>query len=220
MRQKIGIIGSTGSGKSSIIGLNPRLYDVKEGEILIDGTNIKQLDIKRLREQMGVVTQTATIFSGSVGTNIVQGKKDANIEELDGAIKKAQAEEFIVQYDDLFNHEVKQNGTNLSGGQKQRISIARAFVRNPKVLIFDDSTSAVDAKSEEYILNEIDKVAGSTTTIMIAQKISTVSQMDRIIVLNNIGSIDGFDTHENLMKNSGVYKEIALSQIGGGAQDA
>ena len=220
MRQKIGIIGSTGSGKSSIIGLNPRLYDVKDREILIDGTNIKQLDIKRLREQMGVVTQTATIFSGSVGTNIVQGKKDANIEELDGAIKKAQAEEFIVQYDDLFNHEVKQNGTNLSGGQKQRISIARAFVRNPKVLIFDDSTSAVDAKSEEYILNEIDKVAGSTTTIMIAQKISTVSQMDRIIVLNNIGSIDGFDTHENLMKNSGVYKEIALAQIGGVAQDA
>jgi ATP-binding cassette subfamily B protein len=218
--ERIGVIGSTGSGKSSLIGLIPRLYDVKKGEVLIDNVNIKQLNIKRLREQMGFVTQTATLFSGSIGTNLRQGKSEASIDDLNTATKKAQAEEFVVQYDDFYNHEVKQNGTNLSGGQKQRLSIARAFVRNPKILIFDDSTSAVDAKSEELILDELDKIKGDTTTIMIAQKISTVSQMDRIIVLNNKGSIDGFDTHENLMKNSEVYQEIALSQIGGGVQDA
>ncbi|MDC0558932.1 ABC transporter ATP-binding protein/permease [Candidatus Izimaplasma bacterium] len=215
--ERVGIIGSTGSGKSSIINLIPRLYDVKSGAVLIDNINVKKYSIENLRSQISVVTQTATIFSGSVGTNLLQGNKDASIEDLDIASESAQASEFINEYDDVYNHEVQQNGTNLSGGQKQRISLARAFLRKPKILILDDSTSAVDAQSEVSILNEIERLSNNMTTLLIAQKISTVSQMDRILVLNNKGSIDGYDTHENLMKNSKVYQEIALSQVGGGA---
>ncbi len=215
--ERIGIIGSTGSGKSSIINLIPRLYDVKSGAILIDDINVKQYNIASLRSQISVVTQTATIFSGSIATNLLQGKKNASIEELQMASDKAQASEFINQYDDLYNHEIMQKGTNLSGGQKQRISLARAFLRNPKILILDDSTSAVDAQSEASILKEIEQLSNNMTTLLIAQKISTVSQMDRILVLNNKGSIDGYDTHENLMKNSKVYQEIVLSQMGGEA---
>jgi len=219
--ERIGIIGSTGSGKSTLISLIPRLYDVSDGEILIDGKNIKQLNIKSLRNQISVVTQTATLFSGSIGTNVLQGKKDATMEELKEASKNASALEFIKDYDDLYNHEVQQKGTNFSGGQKQRISLARAFVRKPKIMILDDSTSAVDAQSEELILNEINRLSKNMTTLIISQKISTIRDMDNILVLNNKGMIDGFDTHQNLLKNSKVYQEIALSQLGtGGALDA
>lgn len=219
--QKIGIIGSTGSGKSTLISLIPRLYDVSEGEILIDGINIKQLNIKTLRNQISVVTQTATLFSGSIGTNLLQGKKNATLNELNEASESASALEFIQSYDDLYNHEVQQKGTNFSGGQKQRISLARAFLRKPKIMILDDSTSAVDAKSEEKILREINNLSKSMTTLVISQKISTIRDMDNILVLNNKGMIDGFDTHQNLLKNSKVYQEIALSQLGtGGSLDA
>ena len=219
--QRVGIIGSTGSGKSTLISLIPRLYDVSEGEILIDGKNIKQLNIKSLRNQISVVTQTATLFSGSIGTNILQGKKDATMEELKEASVNASALVFIEEYDDLYNHEVQQKGTNFSGGQKQRISLARAFVRKPKIMILDDSTSAVDAKSEEIIIKEINKLSENMTTLVISQKISTIRDMDNILVLNNKGMIDGFDTHQNLLKNSKVYQEIALSQLGtGGDLDA
>ncbi len=218
--QRVGIIGSTGSGKSSLIQLIPRLYDTTEGDVLIDGVNVKQLNIKALRSQIGYVTQTATIFSGSVGTNLMMGRPDASFDDLERATKLAQADDFILTYDDLFNHEIQQKGTNLSGGQKQRISLARAFVRDPKILILDDSTSAVDAKSEEAILNEIERLSHRMTTIVISQKISTIKDMDKILVLNNKGRIDGFDTHENLMKHSEVYQEIALSQVGGGVPSA
>ncbi len=219
--ERIGIIGSTGSGKSSLVSLIPRLYDVSEGEILIDGVNVKKLEMKNLRQQIGFVTQTATIFGGSVGTNIVQGKEDANLADLKEASTSAQALEFINEYNDYYNHKIEQKGHNLSGGQKQRISIARAFVRKPKILILDDSTSAVDAKSEEQILEEIKKQSVNTTTLLIAQKISTVKAMDKILVLNNKGEIAGYDNHIELLRNCTVYQEIAQSQLGnGGGLDA
>lgn len=214
--ERIGIIGSTGSGKSTLIQLIPRLYDPTEGEVLIDGTNIKQLDINTLRSQMGFVTQTATIFSGSIGTNLRMGNTAADFNTLQAATERAQAFEFIEEYSDLFNHETQQKGANMSGGQKQRISLARAFVRNPRILILDDSTSAVDAKSEEAILAELKQLSSQMTSIVISQKISTIKDMDKILVLDNHGSVDGFDSHQNLLKHSKVYQEIALSQIGGG----
>jgi ATP-binding cassette subfamily B protein len=214
--ERIGVIGSTGSGKSSLINLIPRLYDTTSGEVLIDGTNVKKLQMKSLRSQISVVTQSPILFSGSIGTNLMQGKNNASYKELDEASSSAQATEFIESYDDFYNHIVQQKGTNFSGGQKQRISLARAFLRKPKILILDDSTSAVDAKSEEQIINEINKLSSNMTTIIISQKISTIRDMDNILVLNNKGKVDGFDTHENLLRNSKVYQEIAQSQIGNG----
>ncbi len=212
----IGIIGSTGSGKSSLIHLIPRLYDVTKGAISLDGVNIKDLDVSELRKQISIVTQTATIFSGSIGTNIQQGNEEADYDNFVEASENAVAYEFIKSYDDFFNHEIQQKGSNLSGGQKQRLSLARAFIRKPKILILDDSTSAVDAKSEELILSSIKKLSRNMTTLVISQKISTIKDMDKIIVLDNKGNLDGFDTHLNLLKTSKVYKEIALSQIGHG----
>ena len=214
--ERVGIIGSTGSGKSSLINLIPRLYEATDGDIYIDGQNIKQLNIQTLRKQISLVTQTATIYSGSVATNILQGKQDGSLEDLKKASRSAQAMEFIDDYNDYFNHTIQQKGVNLSGGQKQRISLARAFIRNPKILILDDSTSAVDAKSEEQILTEIDKLSSQMTTLVISQKISTIKDMDAILVLNNKGRIDGYGTHNELLKSSKVYQEIALSQIGNG----
>jgi len=217
----IGIIGSTGSGKSSLIHLIPRLYDVNEGAILVDGVNVKDFNVDDLRRQISVVTQTATIFSGSIGTNIQQGNPDAKYSNFIEASENASANEFIQTYDDVFNHEIQQKGSNLSGGQKQRISLARAFIRKPKILILDDSTSAVDAKSEELILNSINKLSKNMTTLVISQKISTIKDMDRIIVLDNKGNLDGFASHLELLETSKVYKEIALSQVGnGGGLDA
>jgi ATP-binding cassette subfamily B protein len=219
--ETIGIIGSTGSGKSSLIQLIPRLYDVTKGSVLVDGVDVKDIDLETLRSQISLVTQTATIFSGSVGTNILQGNNKASIEELNEASKYAVADEFITEYDDFYNHKIEQNGTNLSGGQKQRISLARAFVRNPRILILDDSTSAVDAKSEAVILEAIARLTKNMTAIVISQKISTIKDMDKILVLNNKGELDGFDSHENLLNTSNVYKEIAMSQLGnGGGLDA
>jgi ATP-binding cassette subfamily B protein len=214
--ETIGIIGSTGSGKSSLIHLIPRLYDVCEGQVLVDGINVKDLDLSTLRSQISIVTQTPTIFSGSLGTNIRQGKKDATYEEFDQASRYAVADEFIQNYEDLYNHKVEQNGGNLSGGQKQRLSLARAFIRKPRILILDDSTSAVDAASEQLIIDSIKELSKSTTSIIISQKISTIKDMDKILVLNNQGRVDGYDTHDNLMQNSKVYQEIALSQLGTG----
>jgi ATP-binding cassette subfamily B protein len=219
--QTIGIIGSTGSGKSSLINLVPRIYDVTNGSIKVNGIDIREIDLDTLRSQISVVSQKATIFSGSVGTNIIQGNKAANLDDFERASEYAVANEFIKQYDDFYNHKIEQGGQNLSGGQKQRISLARAFIREPKILILDDSTSAVDAKSEETILSSIKELSSNMTTLVISQKVSTIRNMDKILVLNNKGKLDGFDTHENLLKTSEVYQEIALSQLGtGGEQDA
>lgn len=217
--ETVGIVGSTGSGKTSLVNLIPRLYDNCEGEVLLDGMNVKDLDIHTLRKQIGFVTQKATIFSGSIGTNILQGNKKANYDETVKASKQAIAYEFIKEYDDIFNHEIQQKGSNLSGGQKQRLSLARAFIKKPKIMILDDSTSAVDAKSEELLLKSISDLGNDMTTLVISQKVSTVRDMDKIIVLNNQGNLDGFGTHDELLKTSEVYKEIADSQLDLGGED-
>ena len=214
--ETIGIIGSTGSGKTSLINLIPRLYDVSEGSVSLDGEDVRNIDLETLRSQISVVTQTATVFSGSIGTNIAQGKKDANMADYKEAAKNASALGFIEDYDDFFNHQIQQKGSNLSGGEKQRLSLSRAFIRKPKILILDDSTSAVDAKSEESILKAINKLSKNMTTLVISQKISTIKDMDKIIVLDTLGRLDGFNSHEELLKTSKVYAEIALSQVGNG----
>lgn len=211
----IGVIGSTGSGKTTLVQLIPRLYDVTEGELLLDGINIKNYDLKSLRHQISFVTQESILFSGTIASNIRQGKEDATEEEMEQAVSLAAASKFINEREQKFDSEVLQKGTNLSGGQRQRLSLARAFVRNPKILILDDSTSAVDAKSENLIKKSIKKLSKNMTTIIIAQKISTVKDLDKIIVLDNRGQIDGFGTHKELLKSSQVYQEIYQSQIGG-----
>lgn len=214
----IGIIGSTGSGKSSLVGLIPRLYDVSSGNLLIDGINIKEHNLKSLREQISLVTQEAIIFSGTIKDNIIQGKTDASFDEIKHAASIASIDEYISSLPDGYNTHVNQGGTSLSGGQKQRISIARGLIRNPKILILDDSTSAVDANTEEAIKKNLREIKNSTI-IIVAQKISSIIDCDKIIVLANDGAVDGYDTHENLLKNSKVYQEIYLSQLGGN-QDA
>ncbi len=214
--ERIGIIGSTGSGKTSLINLIPRLYDVTNGAVLIDDINVKEYHTNTLRGSIALVTQKATLFSGSIGTNIRLGNKSASYSEFDEAAKASASTEFIYNYDDLFNHEVEQEGANLSGGQKQRISLARAFIKKPSILILDDSTSALDAKSEQQVKQSIDQLSKNMTTLIIAQKVSTVKDLDKIIVLSNNGYLDGFNTHEKLLKTSKVYKEIVQSQIGHG----
>jgi len=214
--ETVGIIGSTGSGKSSLIHLIPRLYDVSEGSVKVNGLDVRDIDIETLRSQISIVTQNATIFSGSIGTNISQGKENPSIDDFNQASKNAVAYEFIKEYDDFYNHKIEQDGSNLSGGQKQRISLARAFIRSPKILILDDSTSAVDAKSEDAILKSISELSKNMTSLIISQKVSTIKDMDKILVLNNKGELDSFGTHDELLKESKVYKEIALSQLGNG----
>ncbi len=216
--EKVGIIGSTGSGKSSLVSLIPRLYDPQHGKIYLDGESLTRLDIPTLRQQIGFVTQQATLFSGSLGTNILQGNEKASLEALEVSAKDALIYDFAKEQDAYFNYLVKSKGTNLSGGQKQRVSIARALIRQPKILILDDATSAVDLASERKILLAIDKLDYRPTLLMISQKVASVRRMDKILVLNNHGEVDGFGSHEVLMKESTVYQEIAKSQldIGGG----
>ncbi len=218
--EKIGVIGSTGSGKSTFVYLIPRLYDVKRGRILIDEINVKDFDIPSLREQVGFVTQNANIFSGSMATNMMQGLKDADINALDKASKSALLYDFIQEKEDGYNYLIRPKGTNLSGGQKQRLSIARAMIKKPKILIFDDATSAVDAASEQKILQHIDALDYQPTLLLISQKVATVKKLDKILVFANDGKVDGFGTHDDLLKTSQVYREIANSQLGlGGAYD-
>lgn len=213
-KSTVGIIGSTGSGKTSLVQLLPRLYDVSSGEVLIDGVNVKDYDLNFLRSQISYVTQEAIIFSGTIESNIRQGKEDATIEELTKAARLAVADEYIEKFDLQYAHVVNQQGANLSGGQKQRLSLARALVRNPKILILDDFTSAVDAKSEDLIKSNVAKTKNQTTLI-IAQKISSIIDCDYIIVIGNDGTLDGFGPHEEIIKTSKVYQEIYASQIGG-----
>ncbi len=217
--EKVGVIGSTGSGKSSLMQLLPRLYDVKEGKVLIDDIPVDEYDIATLRDQIGFVTQNATIFSGSPATNILQGKADAGAEELRDASEKALIMGFIDDQAEGFNHLVLPKGTNLSGGQKQRISIARAFIKRPPILVLDDATSAVDAESERRILAHIDALEHEPTLLLISQKVATVRRMDRILVLANDGTVDGFGRHEELMDQSPVYAEIAKSQLNLGGEE-
>ncbi|WP_432664343.1 ABC transporter ATP-binding protein [Wukongibacter baidiensis] len=212
--ETIGIIGSTGTGKSTLVQLLPRLYDAKNGEVLLDGHNVKDLDIESLREQVSMASQKPIIFSGSIKSNILQGNENASYEEIREASKRAAALEFIEKLEKQFDSEVHQKGANLSGGQKQRLSLTRAFIRKPAIMILDDVTSAVDAKSEEQIKSNIEKLSKNMTTFIISQKISTIIDADKIIVLNNYGKLDGFGTHDEMLKSSKVYQEIYNSQFG------
>ncbi|MET7016510.1 ABC transporter ATP-binding protein [Bacillus mycoides] len=211
--EKIGIIGSTGSGKSTLAKLLPRLYDVDQGEICIDDVNVKAYDLQKLRASIGFVPQKALLFSGSIEENLRYGKEDATYDELELASSSACATEFINKLEDSYEYNLTQGATNLSGGQKQRISIARALVRKPSILVLDDSTSAVDAKSEAVIQEALRTRYSGTTTFLIASKISSIIEADKILVLNN-GELVGNGTHEDLLATCEVYQEIYLSQGG------
>lgn len=209
--EKIGIVGLTGSGKSTLVQLFPRLYDTVGGEILINGKSIVDYTDDSLRSKIGYVLQKPTLFSGTIEENIRQGKADATEEEMIEAAKAAQAYEFISKKEDGFKARVEQMGNNFSGGQKQRLAITRGLVKKPELLILDDSTSALDARSERLVkeaINELD-----TTIVMVAQKITSVIDMDRIIVLNE-GRIDGIGSHKELLETSGLYNEIYRTQKG------
>jgi ATP-binding cassette, subfamily B, multidrug efflux pump len=210
--EKIGIIGSIGSGKTTLIKLLPRLYDADSGEILIDGRNIKDYKLSELRKAIGLIPQKAHLFSGTILENLRYGKENASQEEMEAAAKASNASEFIDKLEHHFDHTLSQGGNNLSGGQKQRLSIARALVRNPAILILDDSTSAVDSLSEKSILNALNKDYRSSTTFIISSKISSLMNADRILVMED-GNIVGNGTHRELLLQNPVYQEIYQTQV-------
>lgn len=213
--ETIGIIGGTGSGKSSFVNLISRLYDVTEGELLVGGVNVKNYDMEALRSQVAVVLQKNVLFSGTILENLRWGKEDAALEECRRACRQACAEGFISRLPDGYETYIEQGGTNVSGGQKQRLCIARALLKEPKILILDDSTSAVDTATDAKIREAFKKSIPGTTKLIIAQRISSVQEADRILVLEG-GKISGFDTHENLLRTNGIYREIYETQIKGG----
>ncbi len=206
------IIGGTGSGKSTLINLIPRFYDITEGEILIDGVNIADMPQHYLRNKIGIVPQKAVLFTGTINDNIKYGKQDATEEEIKYASDIAEANEFISEMKDGFDTLISQGGKNVSGGQKQRLSIARALVRNPEIYIFDDSFSALDAKTDAKVRNKLLPEIKNSTVIIVAQKISSIMNADRIIVLDE-GKISGIGTHKELMLSNEVYREMASSQL-------
>ncbi len=207
----VGIIGSTGCGKSSLVNLIPRLYDVTDGELLVDGVNVKDYDIEALRDLIGVVLQKNVLFTGTIKENIKWGNPNATDEEVIAACKAAQAHEFIMSQPDGYDTILAQGGLNLSGGQKQRLCIARAILKQPKILILDDSTSAVDTATEAKIRESFYKELKNTTVLIIAQRISSVAEADEIIVLDD-GKIDSIGTHDELIQTSEIYQEINKTQ--------
>jgi ATP-binding cassette subfamily B protein len=206
------IIGGTGSGKSTLIQLLMRFYDPESGSILVDGTDIREWPLERLRAKIGYVPQKAVLFSGSIADNIRYGKADASDEEVRRAAETAQASEFIMQMEGGFDAQVAQGGTNLSGGQKQRLSIARALVRKPGIYVFDDSFSALDYKTDAKLRQALRQETGDAAVLIVAQRVSTVVNADRIIVMEN-GRIAGDGTHAELLRNNAVYREIVASQL-------
>lgn len=211
--QTVGIIGSTGSGKSSLVGLLPRFYDADSGSIKVDGVDVREVDPKQLREKIAIVPQKTTLFTGTILENIRWGNEHATLEEVEQAARMAEAHEFIAKAPDGYDTRLGQGGVNLSGGQKQRVSIARALVRNPEILILDDSTSAVDVATEAKIKESLKKYAAGLTCLLIAQRITSVIDADQIVVLDQ-GEIVGVGTHEELLKTCVVYQQIFQSQIG------
>lgn len=212
--QTLAIIGATGSGKTTLISLIPRFYDATEGEVLVDGVNVKNYKFDTLYDKLGYVTQKAVLFAGSIRENVFFGESAApeSDEELKNAIELSQAEEFVNKLPDGTEHMISQMGRNVSGGQKQRLSIARALSRKPEILVFDDSFSALDYKTDAKLREGLNEKLKDTTKIIVAQRISTIRHADKIIVLDR-GEAVGMGTHEELMKNCDVYKEIALSQL-------
>jgi ATP-binding cassette subfamily B protein len=211
--ETVGIIGSTGSGKSTLVGLIPRFYDISSGTIKVDGEDISQVDPKKLREKIAMVPQKNILFTGTVGENISWGKEDATITEIETAASIAGAHDFISASPEGYNTRIGQGGVNFSGGQKQRISIARALVKNPEILILDDSTSAVDVATEAKIKESLNKYAKGLTCLLIAQRITSIIDADKIVVLDQ-GEIVGIGTHEELLAKCRVYQEIFQSQMG------
>lgn len=209
--QIVGIVGGTGCGKSSLVNLIPRLYDVTAGEVLIDGVNVKNYDLTALRDMIGVVLQKNVLFSGTIEDNIRWGKKDATEEEIIHVCKAAQADGFINEQPDGYKTNLAQGGLNLSGGQKQRLCIARAMIKNPKILILDDSTSAVDTATEAKIRESFYNEFKNTTVFIIAQRISSVKDADEILVVDD-GEIKGVGTHDELIKSNEIYQEIYNTQ--------
>ena len=216
--QTIGILGGTGSSKTSLVNLISRLYDVTEGEVKVAGVNVKDYDLVTLRDAVSVVLQKNVLFSGSIKENLRWGNKDATDEEIVEACHLACADEFIEQFPDKYDTHIEQGGTNVSGGQKQRLCIARALLKKPKILILDDSTSAVDTKTDAIIRDGFKKFIPETTKIIIAQRVSSVQDADQIIIMNN-GSIEAIGTHEELLASNPIYQEVYYSQNKGGEQD-
>jgi len=217
--EKVAILGSTGSGKSSLINLIPRFYDANEGRVIIDGVDVKDFSTNNLRSHIGISLQEAVLFSGTIKDNIRYGKPDSTDEEVISAAKAAQAHEFIMSFPQGYDTMVGQRGVNLSGGQKQRMAIARALLLKPKILILDDSTSAVDVETEAEIENALEEIMNDTTSFIVAQRISTVLKADKILVLDN-GKIAAEGNHKELMETSPIYMEIYDSQLGGGGAQA
>lgn len=213
--ETIGVIGGTGSGKSSLVNLICRLYDVDEGSVRVGGLDVREYDMEALRNQVSVVLQKNTLFSGSILENLRWGNPDATEAECVEACKAACADEFIDRMPDGYHTHIERGGNNVSGGQKQRLCIARALLKKPKVLILDDSTSAVDTATDAKIRRAFAEKIPGTTKIIIAQRVSSVEGADRILVLDN-GRVDAFDTHENLLKTNAIYQEIYESQVKGG----
>ena len=211
--QMVGVVGATGAGKSTLAQLIPRLFDPQEGSIKIGGKDIREVSEGTLRKTVSIVLQRAILFSGTIADNLRQGKGDATLFEMERAANIAQASEFIHRMEKTFESPVEERGTNFSGGQKQRMSIARGIVSNPRILIFDDSTSALDAKSERLVQEALNKDLKGTTTIIIAQKISSVVHADKILVLDQ-GRLIGQGTHTDLVANNAVYREIYVTQKG------
>ena len=214
----VGILGGTGSSKTTLIQLIPRLYDVTEGEVKVGGVPVKDYDIKTLRDAVSVVLQKNELFSGTIAENLRWGNENATDEELVAACKIAQADEFVSSFPDGYNTYIEQGGTNVSGGQKQRLCIARALVKRPKILILDDSTSAVDTRTDALIRKGFKEYIPSTTKIIIAQRVASVQDCDMIIIMDG-GKIKGTGTHEELLKSSDIYREIYEEQTKGGSDN-
>jgi ATP-binding cassette subfamily B protein len=213
--ETIAFIGSTGSGKSTLINLIPRFYDVTNGEVLVDGVNVKDYTTKALNNRIGYVSQKAVMFTGTVTSNVAygdNGKGKITKEKVKEAIKVAQGTDFVEKMDKKYDAHIARGGTNVSGGQKQRLSIARAIAKDPEIYIFDDSFSALDYKTDATLRHELKKYTKDATSLIVAQRIGTIINADKIIVLDK-GECVGIGTHKELLKNCEVYKEIALSQL-------
>lgn len=213
--ETIGIIGGTGSAKSSLVNLISRLYDVSDGRLLVGGKDVREYDIETLRDEVSVVLQKNVLFSGTILDNLRWGDENATEEECKRACRLACADEFIDRMPEGYHTYIEQGGSNVSGGQKQRLCIARALLKKPKILILDDSTSAVDTATDAKIREAFAKEIPNTTKLIIAQRVSSVQNADRIIVMDN-GEISGFDSHENLIKTNEIYREVYESQTKGG----
>lgn len=210
--QTVAVIGSTGSGKSTLIQLIPRFYDVTEGRLLINGRDIRQMDVRQLRERIGFVSQKANLFSGTIEENIRFGKEDASEEDIIRAARIAQAYDFIMEKPGKFQERIVEGAGNLSGGQKQRLSIARALVRQPQIYIYDDSFSALDLKTDARLRKALKQEVSDAIVLIVAQRVSTIMDADRIIVLDE-GRVVGMGRHEELLRECPFYYEIAASQL-------